>query len=286
MVERAFLASPAPVGGNQIVAAPAQFIFTGTEALRLTVYRMAVGTTLALEGRFRSDASGRVTPFSYDIADATIVDGGDSHEFTFPAGQLYNVRIGLTGGDGEFGVTFVQLQQIIGAGAAAIVIGTLLQGYLSTKSDLAWPGSPIENVHSGRGRILNVGWNVTTGVSLYAKAVGLTRHRYQLIAGRVDIAASAVAGNRSIYLVAQDSGGTIMSMAGVTTFLTASTSRIICFAAGMPARALDTGAIEWLPIAQDYELDSSHEVRVLVTNNQVGDTITGQGCLVRDWFNE
>jgi hypothetical protein len=284
MVERAFLASPAPAAGNQVVAAPAQFVFTGTEALRLTVFRMSSGITLGLTGRFRSDASGQVTPFSEAIADAVIAATGDSHEYGFPAGQLYNVRVGVTSAAGEFGLTFVRLEQIVGRGDAAVVIGTLLQGYVSPKSELAWPGSPLQHVYEGRGDLANLGWSTVTGASLYATRPGVVGRRYQMLAGRVDILTSAVAGGRAIYLSVQDGGGTVHHIASAQTTLAGSAGRTICFAAGMPARALDVGSIEWLPIAQDLDLTSSLEVRVQVTNNQAGDTITGQGFLVRQWF--
>jgi hypothetical protein len=285
-LERVFAAAPAIGARNQVIAAPSQFLFTGTESLRLTVFRMAVGVTIALQGRFRDDASGVARPFNYDVPDAAINSDGDTHEYTFPAGQLLNVRIG---GHEHHVAVRVHVRPAATDrrhGAGAVIIGTMLQGYFSVKSDLAWPGSPIQHVHEGRGVTYNVGWATVTGASLYANRSAPIRHRYQIVGGRVDVLTSAVVAPRNILLSVQDTGGTVHHIVGASTTLGGSAGRTICFGAGMPARAIDIAGVEWLPIAQDVELTSSLEVRVQVTNNQVGDTITAQGLLVRDWFDD
>src|SRR5204863_2582589 len=60
-------------------------------------------------------------------------------------GQLLNLTVFASAGAPLIGQTYVKVQLIRGVGAAAIVLGTLLGGYVTAVHALGFPGSPIEN---------------------------------------------------------------------------------------------------------------------------------------------
>jgi hypothetical protein len=162
----------------------------------------------------------------------------------------------------------------------------LLQGYVSPKSELAWPGSPLQHVYEGRGDLANLGWSTVTGASLYATRSGAVGRRYQVLAGRVDVLTSAVAGRaETSYLSVQDGGGTVHHIVERARRRWPPPGGARSASPRGCRRARWTSAA-WsgCRFAQDLDLTPSLEVRVQVTNNQAGDAITGQGFLVRQWF--
>ena len=271
--------------GTQVIASPTQFLFTGSEALRVITYRRSGLDDLVLQGRFRATADGVIKPFSYTLQGGTTDPNGTTFEFPFPEGTLFNIRVGQPLQGVPFNDTFVQVQQIVGLGPTATVLGTLVQGYLSFRSDLGWPGSPLGNVHDGRGAITDVGWTLTTDTLLRARIVGVLGFRMEVLSGLCLVNTSAIVATRSVIL--QGVIGTDRFFeAACQTALPASSARAVTFGAGQPGRAIDSQAIEWLPFPSGVELTNGMEVQLVLVNFQAGDTITPVGGLTRQWFDD
>jgi hypothetical protein len=233
----------APIGpGTQVIASPSQFLFTGSEALRATVYTMFPLQTLVLQGRFRADSDGTVKPFSYVLDVPSTSIAGQMFEVPLPVGTLLNLRVGTTSSAVSLGTCFARVQQIVGSGSAATVIGTLLQGYVSTNVDLGWPGSPLASMHDGRGALLPFLWTITGLLSLQASFSPPAGLRAVVVSGEVVVTTSAVVADRTIELVIQQAGSTQnIAVAGALTVMPASAPRPSCMlASGDPGHPRST----------------------------------------------
>src|SRR5213592_1900599 len=146
-VERVFVAQPLASAGGRIIASPFQFYVTGEDHLRVISVNSLAGVRLKLQGRF-IDTSGKLDAFSYDhipTSDRTATT--TMHQLG--VGAVLNLTVFASTGAPVSGQTFVIVQLTRGLGAAAIVLGTLLQGYVTSAQHLGWPGSPIVTSTAG-----------------------------------------------------------------------------------------------------------------------------------------
>jgi len=147
MPPQIFVASPFAAGGGRVIASPFQFYVTGEDRLRIITANSQVGCEVTLQWRFlTSDAKPvanreRLTPNS----DRSV----KTNDFELGVGFLLNLTAFASAGNPKMGQTFVIVQLIRGFGSAALVLGTLLQGYVSGVQHLAWPGSPIVSSTDG-----------------------------------------------------------------------------------------------------------------------------------------
>lgn len=141
---------PDPIAAPRAIAlAPSNFIFTGEDALRLTVHNSQTGVVVATHYRQHTPegdihaSRDQFTPSSDRLASTS--------EFPIGRGALLNVTVFAASGAPRRGQTFVRLQVIRGRGGAAVVLGTIVQGYVTGNQDRAWPGSPLEGSLEGDG---------------------------------------------------------------------------------------------------------------------------------------
>lgn len=143
IVEKALIAPPLSTAAERVIASPFQFITSGEDNLRVVSVNSLAGVRLKIQGRWRNDR-GQIEAFSHDHvpnSDRTVA----KNEYTLGIGAVLNVVVFANAGTPVVGQTFVIVQLIRGTGAAAVVLGTLLQGYVTSTQGLAWPGSPIQS---------------------------------------------------------------------------------------------------------------------------------------------
>jgi hypothetical protein len=184
--ERAFVATPVPTAGARVIASPFQFWTTGEDNLRVVSVCSVTGVALKVQGRF-IDPSGTIGAASYDHtpnSDRT----AKTDEFPLGVGAVLNLVTFARTGSLQSGQCFVIVQLIRGRGAAAIVLGTLLQGYVTTTQALAWPGSPIVSSTEGEPAIRQiVGTAPAHGVGISESVP--TGARWQLLTLLVNVTA-------------------------------------------------------------------------------------------------
>ena len=139
--ERPFLALPAASAGGRVIASPFQFVTTGEDALRLVSVNARPGVRLKIQAR-RYNTAGGIDANAWDH-----IPNDDrtprSDDYPIGVGALLNLTVFASSGTPLVGQTFVIVQLVRGVGAAAIVLGTMLQGYVTSTQGLGWPGSPI-----------------------------------------------------------------------------------------------------------------------------------------------
>lgn len=143
-----------PFAGGRLVAAPYQFVTTGEENIRVTSVNALAGVRLKIQG-LRLSERGENVPFSHDHIpqnDRSVA----TTEFSLGYGALLHLTVFAVGAAPLHGQTFVIVQVIRGSAAAAVVLGTLLQGYVTSTQALGWPGSPISSSIEGAGAVRNI----------------------------------------------------------------------------------------------------------------------------------
>lgn len=205
--ERVILAAPLATAGNRVIAAPFQFALSGSENLRVRSANSLAGAVIALQGRILLD-DGTIHPIVFSHtpnSDRSL----KTQDFALGTGTLLTLTVFVSTGAPLRGQTFVQVQVIQGFGGATIALGTLLQGYVTSFQQLAWPGSPIEDSLSGRGWLTIVTpANPPGGSGLTVTAPTGVRWRLQSVDCRLDTDATAVTRQPFIETI---SGGTVLA---------------------------------------------------------------------------
>lgn len=201
--ERTFFAQPIPGAGGRVIASPFQFVTTGEDNLRVTSVNSLAGVQVKLQGR-RLDGDGQIKPARWDHTPASDRTPTTT-EIELGAGALLNLAIFASAGAPKVGQTFVIVQLIRGAGAAAIVLGTLLQGYVTSTQGLGWPGSPIESSIAGGGVIRTL-LGTTPAAGAEISETVPTGARWQFLGGTIALQTNATVGDRRPVMTFQSGG--------------------------------------------------------------------------------
>jgi hypothetical protein len=283
VVERFLPAGPTLGYGARQPPTPLQYYTSGAERLRVSLSTILSSANLIVSGRTWDAANGDVIPFQREITTTSGYPPGRDYECPLPAGALLNVRIGSVSTNLPPGFVFARLQLIQGSGATATVLSTLAQGFVSTTSDVGWPGSPIEPIGTGRGFLANVGWTLATG-PLRATTTVPSGFRYLVIGANLTFVASGVVADRSLHTQLLDPGGeTIFTGAGAAALPAGSAVSVNVLPAMGPSQ-ISVSSVLHLPWPPDLDLTSGYVLRVFVNNEQAGDAITPHGLLVREWM--
>jgi hypothetical protein len=198
-----FPAAGVPISGR---VTPASFPFytTGEDNLRIVSYNSAAGVRLKVIARLLG-TDAKPTPDSWDHTPlATRAAAQD--DYALSGSTLLNVQVVAVAGAPLIGQTFVILQLIRGLGAAAIVVGTILQGYVTTVQALGWPGSPIQNSLDGTAALRYITGTQPAAGSTFLETVP-TGARWRLLSFHAFLTTSAGAGNRQPILEIRSAAG-------------------------------------------------------------------------------
>lgn len=135
--------------GSEVLASPFQFLVTGEDNLRVRSWCSQAGVRLAIDMRFA-------------LPDGTVQAFADSHvphsdrsvqmsDIRLTSGYVLNLVVRAVAGAPLVGQCYVTVDVIRGSGTAAVVLGQMLGGYISTSQGLSWPGSPIRSSLEGPG---------------------------------------------------------------------------------------------------------------------------------------
>jgi len=152
--EQFFGATPIPTGAGRIIASPFQFVASGEDSIRVVSVNSLAGVRVKIQGRILRE-KGNVEAFAHDHVpntDRTV----SFTDYSLGIGAVLNVVVYANVGSPLIGQTFVIVELIRGTAAAGIVLGTLLQGYVTSTQVLAWPGSPIRSSTDGEAYIRNI----------------------------------------------------------------------------------------------------------------------------------
>lgn len=266
--------------GGRIVAAPFQFVTTGEDNLRVTVVNAAAGCRVAVQGR-RIDSQGTVLPLGYAMsapADRTPV----TQIFPLGIGAMVNVAVYAVAGAPMVGQTFVIVQIVRGREGGTELLGTLLQGYVTTTQGLGWPGSPIVSSTDGEPALRVIRGTTPAAGNGWTETVP-TGARWEVLAVRFNVAASAAVVTRYISVYADEGGRTPWILASPRQLI-ASEVRIYSFAVGLEYQSHD-----YIGVAQ-HVLPASACLKAGATLNGVVyyqdplDQCSAPDFIVREWL--
>src|ERR1700752_1622750 len=143
LVERVIVATPTQSAGGRIIASPFQFFFDGNTNLRIEGRNSLTGVTLRMQGLFFTERS-NLEWFTRDVA-LTNDRMRTAQDFGMGKGFLQTLVVTAVGAAPVIGQTFTRVTVILGLGGATLVLGTMLQGYVTSQQGLGWPGSPIRS---------------------------------------------------------------------------------------------------------------------------------------------
>lgn len=272
-VERFAPGAPAAAIGSGLVASSFQYYLTGDESLRVIVtpLRLPAGT-IELAWRSWRQSDRQVVLTRQSIPAGVIFPIASTTEYPLNAGALLNLRVGVGSTAVQYGLVWVRVQLILGAGTSANVIGTLAQGFVSTQNDLGWPGSPIEKQDQAAGFLVSEPGVLGGASVLWTVSAG---QRYRVICGRFSYAASAVAGNRNGFVAVLDPAGNYVYAGENSVAFGAGVTQAFSFAAGHSPSADGAASNFHLPFPTDLELMTGWQVQVSASGAQAGDGISG-----------
>jgi hypothetical protein len=280
--ERQIIAQPTASAGGRVISSPFQFYTTGEDRLRVTSFNSLPGVALKIQSRF-VDSAGKVqanaddhVPLSNRTARITEHELGN--------GALLNLTVFASAGAPQIGQTFVIVQLIRGASAAAIILGTLLQGYVTASQHLGWPGSPIQLSTEGQGSLRSIaGTNPAIGAEINESVP--TGARWQFISALINFTASANVATRCPRFAFFDPA--IGQYLGVYTSglsITASQNVANTWAAGMGTALYESFFIPLTPLPTDTPLRAGTQFRTLTAGMQANDQYTGITYYTREWL--
>jgi len=152
-------------GGSGLALPDTLPTFTGEDRLRVVSLGAVAGVILTVSGR-RIGGPGEILPFSFAHS-ASADRTATTTDLELGSGWLVSLTVRVTAGTVAPGGCYVAVEIIRGTDPAAIVLDTLLAGYVSTRSALAWPYSGLSAPDRWRGRLVVVtGTDPAAGVEI------------------------------------------------------------------------------------------------------------------------
>lgn len=272
VVERLLVATPTTAARGRVIASPFQFYLDGNDNLRLEGWSTADDTTLQVYGRFVNEDGGievfQMSLFVSSTATRFVRD------FAIARGYLLNVVAIVTGATPVIGQVFTRISIIRGFSGATLVMGTLLQGYVTSQQALAWPGSALQQTDEIPGYVVQ-NFAVSPGVGnplLFAVPTG--RH-WSLLSATCSLTTDATAISRRTYLSTLSANQEFYAHTIQTC--PASTTRSFCWANGLTGNVESSGIPNTTALPSRTELDDGESIVISATNLQAGDEFLGGG---------
>jgi hypothetical protein len=278
--ERQFQPLPVPIGNARAIAAPFQFVTTGEDNLRVTVVNSLIGCRVAIQGR-RIDQDGAVLPIAFSFT-PTSDRIASSQIFPLGVGAIVNLAVWASSGTPRIGQTFVIVQLVRGREGGIELLGTLLQGYVTSTQGLGWPGSPIESSITGPGFIRNIQATTPAPSNQIAEYVP-TGARWELLGFTAIFVSDASVIVRTPMLFADAGYGQIFF--GLTNLaFGASEVHAINWSSGYGGPPLTQYPFTVCPIAASMPLLAGAVIQTSVLGMTAGDTWTQPHFTVREWL--
>ena len=279
--ERIIVANPLASAGGRVIATPFQFVLDGTENLRIVSVNSASGVALTLQGRML-DSAGKIRP----IRETHLPNSDRSaktQDYAFGAGTILNLSVVATAGSPSIGQTFVIVEVIQGLSGNTQVLGTLLQGYVTTVQQLAWPGSPLQNSFDTNG-VVRVITGTAPGLGQDVVVTVPVGARWQVLAFRVVLTTDAVGVTR-VPLLQLSSSGIIYIRSLIDPGVPPGTvAQLVMWYPGASNPAAFTNAASVGVIPNETFVLAGDTLIVTAANGDAGDQFGAPIYVVREWL--
>lgn len=199
--ELTYLPQPFLDSRSGVVVAPFQFALDGNDVMRIKSSCNIGGVRLSIQGR-RLSAAGEIEVFAFEhdthlVGDRQIV----TSTHVLGEGALLNLAVFATGVQPVIGEVFVMVQIVRGNTGPTVLLGTLLQGYVTATQGLGWPGSPIlSSMDPAAGAVHQFAGTDPAAGSEWLETVP-PGAIWEIIAIRSVLSTSAAAGARTVFLI-------------------------------------------------------------------------------------
>lgn len=277
--EQVYRPAGAAISGR-VTPAAFPFFTTGEDSLRVTSFNSVTGVTLKVVARLLG-SDGRPSPDSWTHTPATD-RSAKSDDFPLSGLTLLNLTVFAGAGSPLIGQTFVIVQLIRGIGTAAIVLGTILQGYVTGTQAIGWPGSPIQDSISGGGvtRFIQ-GTDPPAGAQISETVP--TGARWELLTIGASLTTSVAAGNRRPRLTITSGAVHLIDNYHPATVI-ASTSAGFAWGAGTPQPTAFTATAAYSALVQGLPLRAGDLIGIDHEGGAAGDNWGAPLFYVREWL--
>jgi hypothetical protein len=268
------------VGGGRVITSPFQFVADADTFFRVTSVCAVSGVTIAIQGR-RLDEKGRIQPIVETHAPASN-RATRTQDFGLGVGAVLNLTVFASAGAPLIGQCYIMVQLLRNVGSAAIVLGTLLGGYVTAVQALGFPGSPIQSSTAGEPVVRNIiGTQPAAGASISEACP--TNARWELITVEYQFVADGVAGTRRLVLQLR-SGGTLFGSLPASNTLAAGGVGNFLHAQNIPVLVDITAGNYVGELPQRCFLRAADVFIVTGVGIDAGDQFFGPWYQVREWL--
>jgi len=278
--ERIVQANPISLAGGRVIASPFQFYLDGADNLRIEGWNSLTGVSLQVYGRFFKD-DGTVQVFQQVLA-LTADRLRTVGDFALVRGYLLNLVVTAIGASPKIGQTFARVSVIRGLTGGTIVVGAMLQGYVTAQQGLAWPGSPLLGAQEGSGYARRISPTIpAAGFSMFETVP--TGARWQLRSVRAGLVTDATAVNRQPYLEAIESGS-VSYISSHPQGQGASVSGNYYWADGMPIAVVIATNYTTAGLPGRHTLGPGDQIVITAPLLQPGDQFVSGSLQVQEWL--
>jgi hypothetical protein len=197
-------------------------------------------------------------------------------------GALLNLAVVAESGTPLFGQTFVMLQLIRGLTGPVVVLGALLQGFVTSTQILAWPGSPLQHSFEGQGVARVITGTLPAAGAEISETVP-TGARWELVKFSTQFTCSAAAATRQIALRIADASGNAQFLSPSVTNLTANQVAPHAWAQGTALSALLENITALMGLPMRLVLPAGASIQTRTTAMQAGDQFLAPIYTVLEW---
>lgn len=278
--EKIFAASPLPIAAGRVIVAPFQFIASGEDNLRVVSANSLAGVRIAIQGRWYSER-GTAEAFAHEhtpASDRSI----RTEDFALGPGAVLNAIAYVSNGAPLYGQTFLSVQLVRGRGTSGRVLGTLLQGYVTARNPVAWPGSPLissldteplPRAIMGTTPAVNTDWGETVP----------TGARWEIIGAYASLNAGVTGIARSVILQIGD-GANVIQSANPSKDHTDAILRYYSWAPNLPATISSGSPVYQQPMAQRVIMRAGWQLYTNTIGIGGGDQWSAPNLTVREWL--
>lgn len=280
--EQAFAAAPGYFAGARVVQSPFQFVADADTFLRVVSACSVTGVTLAVQGR-RLDDHGQL-----QVLQETHAPNSDrsvkTQDYQLGPGAVLNVTVFASAGAPLVGQCYVMVQLLRNMGGTAIVLGTLLAGYVTAHQALGFPGSPLVSSTAGEPAIRDISGTVpAAGANLTETCPAGAR--WELVSILFTLTTNGTVGNRNLALEMFDPVGTINGIYEPGVNVPASTTQWFQYGVGLTVFGVVTPSnVEYVCLPQRFYLPAGARFTTTIAGLQSGDQLSNPRYQVREWL--
>lgn len=270
-----------PAGfANQGLQPPSDLFVSGSDALVLTSYNSATGTSIHVRGiLLRTD--GVAVPFQF-IQVPNADRSAKTTVIPLTEGFLLSAAVFLGSGSAKRGQCYVQLMVARGIETSQVLHRILTQGYVGTAINLTWPGNRLEQPTEGPGFMRAVtGTDRAAGVEILETVP--TGARWSLHSMFAQLTTDATVANRIVRLALSDGVNFIVVTPGPAN-QTASTSWSYNWFKGAVYFTSPSIQNQSVPMPIAAVLLAGYAIQTTTVNIVAGDNWGAPELFVEEWI--